>query len=83
MRTRTCLGLTRAQADTLRKVSVWVNVCGFTFFVAGNVPVAAGLKIFAEGMRLPFFQHVQAPDMTALGLFFMAGSVVAIIVNGG
>lgn len=83
VRTRTHLGVTRAQADLLRKVSVWVNVAGFAFFVSGNVPTAAAFKIIAEGMRLPFFEHVRARDMTALGLFFMTGSVVAIVINNG
>ena len=83
MRTRTYLGFTRSQADTLRKVSVWVNVCGFAFFVMGNVPSAAALKIVAEAMRLPFFEHVQARDMTCLGLFFITGSALAIFINRG
>ena len=81
MRTVTRLGLTRAQADRLRKASVWVNIVGFCFFVSGHVVPAAAIKFVAEGLRLSFFEHVKARDMTLLGLFFMAGSLLAIIIN--
>lgn len=81
MRTVTHLGLNRVQADRLRKASVYVNIVGFCFFVAGYVVPAASIKFCAEAMRLSFFEHVGARDMTCLGLFFMAGSLLAVWIN--
>tara|TARA_R100000030_G_scaffold68595_2_gene52378 strand:- start:1412 stop:1645 length:234 start_codon:yes stop_codon:yes gene_type:complete len=75
------MGLSRHRADQLRKASVWVNVLGFCCFVAGAIIPAAALKIIAEAMRLPFFEHVRARDMTLLSVFFICGSFFAIIVR--
>lgn len=82
MRTHTKrLGLTRPQADNLRRLSVWLNIIGFCFFVTGNVFMSAAFKIAAEAMRLPFFEHIKARDMTGLGVFFIAGSILALFLN--
>ena len=75
------LGLTRPQANRLRQVSVWVNLLGFYFFITDQIVVCAALKIIAEGLRIPFFEHTSARDMTGLCLFFMAGSVLAIYLR--
>ncbi|MAH29396.1 MAG: hypothetical protein CL959_01775 [Euryarchaeota archaeon] len=75
------LGLTRSQANRLRQVSVVLNLLGFYFFITDQIVICAALKIVAESLRIPFFEHTQARDMTGLCLFFIAGSVVAIYVR--
>lgn len=75
------LGLSRAQAVRARKFSVGLNVVGFLFFVLGDISVAAWIKIAAEGMRIPYFEHTNARDMIGLAFFFIAGSLVAIAMR--
>ena len=75
------LGLTRRQADRLRQLSVFLNLLGFFFFITDQIVICAALKILAEGLRIPFFEHTRARDMTGLCLFFMAGSVLAIYLR--
>ena len=75
------LGLTRCQANRLRQVSVGLNLLGFYFFITDQIVICAALKIVAEGLRIPFFEHTHARDMTGLCLFFIAGSVLAIYLR--
>lgn len=75
------MGLTRNQANKARRVSVLLNLVGFSFFVMGDVASAAKFKLIAESMRIPFYEHVEARDMSGLCLFFVCGSIVALILN--
>ena len=75
------LGLTRRQANRLRQLSVWVNLAGFYFFITDQIVICAALKILAESMRIPFYEHTRARDMTGLCLFFIAGSFLAIYLR--
>ena len=75
------LGLTRSEANRLRHISVVFNVVGFLFFISGQIVVCALFKIVAEGLRIPFFEHTRARDMSGLSIFFMAGSVLAIVLR--
>jgi hypothetical protein len=60
---------------------VVLNVFGFGFFVSGHIVLCALVKIVAEGLRIPFFEHTQARDMSGLSLFFIAGSILAIFLR--
>lgn len=73
--------LTRKTANRLRQTSVALNVFGFFFFIVDDLVVCASIKIIAELMRVPFFEHTEARDMTFLSLFFVAGSVLAIYLR--
>ena len=75
------LGLTRSEANRLRHASVALNVFGFFFFVSDHIVLCALLKIVAEGLRIPFFEHTRARDMTGLSIFFMVGSILAIVLR--
>lgn len=75
------LGLSRSEANRLRHASVALNVIGFFFFISGHIVVCALIKIVAEGLRIPFFEHTRARDMTGLSLFFIAGSILAIVLR--
>lgn len=82
MRTDTVtFGLTQAQAVRARKFSVGLNIVGFMFFIGGDVMVAAGIKMIAEGLRIPYFSHTNAKDMVVLAVFFMTGSLVAVAMR--
>ena len=72
------LGLSFGRAVRARKLSVFVNLIGFYFFVTDQIVICACLKILAEGMRIPYFEHTGARDMTFLCLFFVFGSILAI-----
>jgi hypothetical protein len=73
--------LTRKSANRLRQISVVLNVFGFFFFITDHLVVCASIKIVAETMRIPFFEHTDARDMSFLSLFFVAGSVLAIYLR--
>lgn len=73
--------LTRKSANRLRQISVVLNVFGFFFFITDHLVICASIKIVAETMRIPFFEHTDARDMTCLSLFFAAGSVLAIYLR--
>lgn len=75
------LGLTRSESNRLRRISVVLNVFGFFFFITGHIVLCALIKIVAEGLRIPFFEHTRARDMTGLSLFFIAGSILAIFLR--
>ena len=65
----------------MRHVSVALNVFGFFFFISGQIVACALIKIVAEGLRIPFFEHTQARDMSGLSCFFIAGSILAIVLR--
>jgi len=75
------LGLSYRRAVRARKLSVLLNVIGFFFFVSGQIVICACFKILAEGMRIPYFEHERARDLTFLSLFFVAGSLLAIYLR--
>ena len=75
------VGLSRLQANRLRQISVLLNVVGFFFFIADHLVICASIKIVAELLRIPFFEHTRAHDMTGLSVFFITGSVVAIVLR--
>ena len=73
--------LTRRSANRLRQVSVVLNVFGFFFFITDHLVICASIKIIAETMRIPFFEHTEARDMSFLSIFFVAGSFLAIYLR--
>jgi len=78
---RLTFGLSRSQANKARRFSVALNLVGFTFFILGDVSTAAQFKMVAEALRIPFYEHTDARDMSGLCAFFVLGSVVALIIN--
>lgn len=75
------LGLSYRRAVRARKLSVVLNVIGFYFFVTDQILICALIKILAEGMRIPYFEHTGARDMTFLCLFFVTGSILAVYLR--
>lgn len=72
------LGLPYRWAVRARQFSVGLNLIGFYFFITDSIIICALIKILAEALRIPYFEHTKARDMTFLCLFFVFGSILAI-----
>lgn len=73
------MAFTKAQAWRMKNISVYIGLTGYlAMAITGDVLFGAITKIIAESLRIPYFEHSDAKDMSRLSVFFIAASFLAI-----
>ena len=71
--------VTRRKAYRLKNYSVYLGIAAYlAMLVSGDVLMGAFGKLFAEGLRIPYYLHTNAKDMANLSYFFIIASIIVI-----
>lgn len=63
----------------LRKASLYSQLLGLSFLIAGNVPGALATRLVTEALRVPTHIHERKRDQVWLSLVVAIGCVIGIV----
>ncbi len=62
----------------MRKIAVWLQLAGFSFFIQGLMVPCLAIRVVCELMRIPFWIASKTWDQLHLSLIILAGCIYGL-----